>query len=255
MVTRRTIKLIKSLQLKKYRKKHGLFLVEGNKLILELLSSEYRIQTLISTPVFIKTLEDSLETGNIPEIITTDEQTVSKAGHLQTNNAALAIVQIPEPTPFPANPPGYILALDGVKDPGNLGTILRIADWYGIRHVVCSLETTDIFNPKVISASMGSFLRVSTHYEALDTFLKNSSSTVYAADVGKGSSVHNTQFEQAGILLMGSESHGISPELEPYINFKINIPSFGGAESLNVSISTGIICDNILRSVRNSNYQ
>lgn len=249
MITRRTLKLIKSLQLKKYRKKYGLFLVEGSKVVTELLGSEYNVQTLIGTPVFMETAEDYLRSRKIPEIITTDEKSLSKAGHLQTNNSALAIVEIPEPPTLPAQPEGYVLALDDVKDPGNLGTILRIADWYGIQHIICSPETTDVYSPKVISASMGSFLRVSVVYQVLGTFLEHSKMDVYAAYVEEGHSVHHADFGKAGILLMGSESHGISPKLESYVTHKINIPSFGRAESLNVSVSTGIICDNILRFI------
>lgn len=247
MIRKQTLKLIKSLQLKKYRKKYGLFLVEGNKIVTELLQSGYKVQTLIGVPVFIETLEDYPEIQKIPEVIETDEKSLSKAGHLQTNNAALAIVEIPSTPTLPPQPEGYLLALDDVKDPGNLGTILRIADWYGIEHVVCSPETTDAYSPKVISASMGSFLRVNVLYQELGPFLEQSKTDVYAAYVGEGNSVHHTDFGKTGILLMGSESHGINSKLEPYVTQKINIPSYGSAESLNVSVSTGIICDNLLR--------
>lgn len=249
MVTKRTIKLIKSLQLKKYRKKYSLFIAEGSKIVTELLQSEYKIQTLLGTQVFLEDQEDSVKSNNIPEVFVTDEKTLSTASHFRSNNTVLAVVAMPDQNPD--LPRGltheYLLALDDVKDPGNLGTIMRIADWYGIRHIVCSAETTDMYNPKVISASMGSFMRISMHYTELPAYLSACQMDVYAAYVNEGTNIHHTKFGPAGVILMGSESHGISESLEKYVTHKITIPSYGTAESLNVSISAGIICDNILR--------
>jgi TrmH family RNA methyltransferase len=251
MITKRTLKLIKSLQLKKYRKKYSLFLVEGSKVVTELIQSDYKIQTLLTTQVFLEEREESVKSKNIPEVFITDEKTLSAASHFRNNNTVLAVVSIPEKSSPPpiALTHGYVLALDDVKDPGNLGTIIRIADWYGIRHIVCSPETTDVYNPKVISASMGSFMRVNVQYADLPAYLSQSKMCIYAAYVNAGTNIHNTKFGKAGIILMGSESHGISPDMEQYVSQKINIPSFGSAESLNVSISAGIICDNILRII------
>ena len=215
----------------------------------ELLHTDYKIQTLLGTSVFFQALKDDHLLGNIPEVCTTDEESLSRAGHLQTNNTALAIVEQPKNPALSNDKAGYTLVLDNVSDPGNLGTILRIADWYGIQHIVCSPKTTDVYNPKVISASMGSFLRVYAHYTDLEGYLSTSDKTIYGACVGEGGSVHNTDFKPSGILLMGSESHGVSSSLEQYIHQKVTIPSYGKAESLNVSISTGIICDNILRYI------
>jgi TrmH family RNA methyltransferase len=249
MVSRRTLKLIKSLQLKKYRKKYKLFLVEGSKVVLELLESDYKVRTLIGTPVFINSLQDYPKIQQVAEIITTDEETLTAASHFKHNHTVLAVVEIPEATPFVFPDHAYVLALDDVKDPGNLGTILRIADWYGINRIICSAETTDLYNPKVISASMGSFLRVEVFYEDLQAFFEKNSRTVYAACVDEGQSVHQVSFQKSGILLMGSESHGISPGLAAHIDQKINIPRYGQAESLNVSIATAIMCDNIRRTI------
>lgn len=252
MVTKRTLKLIKSLQLKKYRKKYRLFLVEGSKVVTELLASDFKVQTLVGTQVFLQGLQESTKIKDIPEVYETDEATLSAASHFRNNNTVLAVVAMPEaPVPLPLNPTDeYILALDNVRDPGNLGTIIRIADWYGIRHIVCSPETTDVYSPKVISASMGSFLRVNVHYTELPAYFSQCNTEVYAAYVQEGANIHNAKFGAAGIILMGSESHGISADLAMHVTNKINIPSYGGAESLNVSISAAIICDNLLRIIK-----
>ncbi len=248
MISKKYIKLIKALQQRKFRKKYKLFLVEGSKNVLELLSTNYSIRTLIVTPVFSEAHKDALNVINDVEKIITDEKSLSSASTLKSNNAALAIVEIPAPSTYQHLPDNYILALDDIKDPGNLGTILRIADWYGISQIVCSPETTDVYNPKVISASMGSFLRVQVNYLELDTFFSENQSPVYGAYADAGTNVHTAKFSKGGVLLMGSESHGIHPNYSEYINHKINIPSYGQAESLNVSIATAIICDNIRRS-------
>lgn len=253
MISKRVLKLIKSLQQKKYRKKYKLFLVEGSKNVLELLPANYSIRTLIVTPVFSEVHRESLRSGKIFELIETDEKSLSSASSLKSNNAALAIVEIPEQVEleYQSHVDDYVLVLDDVKDPGNFGTILRIADWYGIPQVVCSPETTDLYNPKVISASMGSFLRVSTCYMELDSFFKTNQKPVYGAYADAGANVHTVPFSKDGVLLMGSESHGIHPRYSVYVDYKINIPSYGKAESLNVSVATSIICDNMRRNIGN----
>ena len=247
MITKRISKLIKSLQLKKYRKKTGLFVVEGKKVVAELLGSGYNIQTLIGTPVFMNLPEVLAKSDRIKEHITTGAKELSAVSHFKTSDSALAIVEMPKHSHYQEAEDQYVIVLDDIKDPGNLGTILRIADWYGIRHIICSPETTDAYSPKAISASMGSFIRVNTYYIALDSFLSKSHLPVYAAVVDQGNDVHHVSFSKGGALLMGNESRGINKNFEKYIDYKISIPAFGHAESLNVSISTGIICDNIAR--------
>lgn len=248
MISKRILKLIKSLQQKKYRKKYKLFLVEGSKNILELLSTHFSIRTLIATPVFIEVHKDLINKQKVVEIIQTDEKQLSAASTLKTNNAALAIVEIPDAQPYQSIPGQYELVLDDINDPGNLGTILRIADWYGIPQIICSAETTDLYNPKVISASMGSFLRVKVFYTTLELFFKKNNKPVYAAYADAGENVHTINFGREGILLMGSESHGIHPDYAAYVDHRVHIPSYGQAESLNVSIATSVICDNMRRS-------
>ena len=136
--------------------------------------------------------------------------------------------------------------LDGVSDPGNLGTIIRVADWYGLKQIVVSQDCAAHFNPKVISATMGSFVRVNVLRTDLAAFLADYDGDIYGAYLG-GQSVHETQFATKGVLVMGSESHGIREQVAPFVNQKITIPAFGGAESLNVAMATGIILDNIKR--------
>ena len=246
MIPKKTAKLIKSLHHKKYRKKYGLFLVEGAKSVQEILLSTFSIETLFATKDFlnqhINLIEDKLKDDKIMQV---KEQELAVVGTLQTNNAALALVSIRENAPLVVNNE-YALALDDIRDPGNLGTILRIADWYGIRKMICSPETAELYNPKVISASMGSFLRIQVYYTDLVTYFQQNYAPVYGA-VLDGENVHQMHFPGKGIILLGNESHGIHQNLLPFLQKKIHIPRYGGAESLNVAIATAVICDNIRR--------
>ena len=144
------------------------------------------------------------------------------------------------------NNTGLILALDGVSDPGNLGTIIRVADWYGIKHIVTSTDSADAYNPKTISATMGSFVRVSVSQVELPEYLQTLNMPIYGAFLD-GQSVHTTDLSAKGVLLMGSESHGIREQCAKLVSDKITIPAFGEAESLNVAMATGIILDNFKR--------
>ncbi len=187
MISRKTTKLIKSLHLKKYRHRHGLFLVEGAKSVLELLASPLRIETLAATELFLQTHHELLtpraEDFSVVEL---SEPALSSLSSFKHNQSALAVVAIPA-VKAKLPPEGtYALALDDVSDPGNLGTILRIADWYGIRHIVGSPATTDVYAPKVISASMGSFLRVSVAYSDLKDYLQRATVPVYGAALEPG---------------------------------------------------------------------
>lgn len=249
MMSKKWVKLITSLQHKKYRKQHQAFLVEGAKSVLELFSSDYQIQILFVTEEFHQQHIRLLQKQSLPyEIVS--QQELEKTGVYQTNNACLAVVTTKPNQPIGISGNEYMLMLDDVKDPGNLGTIIRIADWYGIRKLVCSENTTDFYNPKVIAASMGSFTRVQPYYVDLAQYLKkiNGSLPVYGAFL-EGENVHKVPFAKAGILIMGNESQGINPELAPWVSSKIHIPRYGAAESLNVGIATAVICDNIRRSV------
>lgn len=241
MISKNQLKLLRALAQKKYRKQHNCYLVQGEKNILELFTANVPVKQLFASPVFIAAHNDKILADDIVEA---DEESLSKASTLVSNNAAIAIVTMPEPSSIDTS--GLVLALDGVSDPGNLGTIIRVADWYGLKQIVVSQDCTDHFNPKVISATMGSFVRVNVIRTDLAAFLADYDGDIYGAYLG-GQSVHETQFAKKGVLVMGSESHGIREQVAPYINQKITIPAFGGAESLNVAMATGIILDNIKR--------
>jgi RNA methyltransferase, TrmH family len=248
MISRSWNKLIKSLQNKKYRKIHQLFLVEGAKSVQELLESDYQATMLFSTEDFIREHIRLIQKQSLPyQVIAPDE--LAGLGTFQTNNACLAVVRTKPNVPLQVQTGEYGLVLDDIKDPGNLGTILRIADWYGINKIICSETTADVYNPKVISASMGSFTRVQTYYCNLREYLSAISFPVYGAFLD-GQPVHDIPFAATGLIVMGNESQGIHPELVPFIHQRIHIPRYGGAESLNVGIATAIICDNWRRGER-----
>ena len=248
MITKKQSQLVKSLQFKKYRKKEQLFLVEGAKSVLELIFSDYKIRTVYATSLFLQDYHSELQSTNI-EIVTVSSRVLEDIGIFKTNDAALAVVEMKPNTPIAAEKEEYALMLDDLNDPGNLGTIIRIADWFGIRKIICSDSTVDLYNPKVIAAAKGSFTRVQVYYTSLPDFLKEVSLPIFGADM-EGADVHEFNFPKGGYLLMGNEASGIHPELLPAVSGKISIPGWGGAESLNVAIATSILCDNLRRNLR-----
>lgn len=215
----------------------------------ELLASSYGIQTLIGTTVFIDSHRELIRQAQPQSVEEADEKTLSAAGTFKNNNAAIAITTIPPEDEYLPLSEDYSLLLEDIRDPGNLGTILRIADWYGIRRIICSPETTDLYSPKVISGSMGSFLRVRFHYAELLPLLTTTTLPVYGTFPENGQSVHELPFAPGGLILLGNESAGISPGLAEQVSQRITIPRYGDAESLNVGIATAIICDNLRRSL------
>jgi TrmH family RNA methyltransferase len=245
MISQKWSKLIRSLQQKKYRKAEQLFFVEGEKAVLELLASGWQVEAVFGTDNFLQRYPQQLKTAALVQQCSSDE--LVKVGTFSSNDAALAVVKMPAPSDFMPPSHGFVLVLDQINDPGNLGTIIRIADWYGIKHIVCSLDTADCYNPKVIAAAKGSFLRVQLHYQPLQPLLAQATLPVYGAYLG-GESVHQLELEQAGgFIVLGNEANGISAELEQVISRKITIPAFGDAESLNVGIAAAVICDNLRR--------
>lgn len=245
MLSKRLSKYFKSLQLKKYRLQERKFLVEGAKGVLEVLQSDFKVDYLLTTEDFKGTLDSSfLAAAN--EVITCKAADLESVGTFKSNNAAIAVVSMRTSTSFEAPKDKLSLVLDDVKDPGNLGTIIRIADWYGIEHIFCSEETADVYNPKVVNATMGSFTRVGVHYTSLTQLLDSSELPVYGALLD-GDSIRSKALTTKGLLVMGSESQGISKELRGYITEPIYIPGRGGAESLNVAVATAIMLDNFFR--------
>jgi RNA methyltransferase, TrmH family len=244
MISNTTAKFIKSLQLKKYRKKEHKFLVEGEKSVLEALHSTLKVQIVVGTKDFFD--ENEINFDGI-EVIEASPAKLQSLGTFKTNDSTLAVVEMKsEKTPIIPTEE-YTIALDGINDPGNLGTIMRIADWYGINTIIASADTADFYNPKVISSSKGSFTRINFNYCDLQEVLKSASVPIYGTFMD-GENVHEVSFAKAGILVMGNEANGISSEIEALINQKLTIPKFGGAESLNVAMATAVICDNIKRS-------
>ncbi len=241
MISKAKAKLIKSLQVKKYRKQEQSFLVEGRKGVEELLKSDFAVTTVCATKEFIK----SHELGGV-EVIEATPSELASVGSVESNDSVLAIARMKDNIRPSIAANEYALVLDDIRDPGNLGTIIRTADWYGIRHIIASEETSDLYNPKVIRSTMGSFSRVSVFYTSLETFLSEAKSMVYGAFLG-GSDVHQLKFAPGGLIVVGNESNGISASLGKFITQKITIPRFGNAESLNASIATGIILDNLKR--------
>lgn len=244
MISKQQAKFVKSLKLKKYRKKAACFLVEGAKNVIELLSSDYEIRNLFVTEKFLLEAPNQLLSKIEYQICT--EKELANMGTFQTNEYALAVAII-KSVSVDFSKENLILALDDISDPGNLGTIIRIADWYGLNTIVASLGSADLYNPKVVNASMGSFCRINVHYLELESFLSSNNDREVFGAMLNGENVHGVQVNVPAIILMGNESNGVSSALNKFINRKITIPKIGNAESLNVAISTAIICDNLIR--------
>ncbi|QNF35179.1 RNA methyltransferase [Adhaeribacter swui] len=247
MLSKAVLKYINSLQVKKYRHLHQAFLVEGAKSVKELLQSDFTIEKLFITEEFFRKSTEINFKNFSYELIT--EEDLTKAGTFASNNAALAIARMKDPGFFKPDRSELTLVLDDIRDPGNLGTIIRLADWYGVRSLVCSDSCADFYNPKVIAATMGSFTRVKLFYVDLVSFLSDlpADIAIYGASL-HGENIHRLNLQPSGLLIMGNEAHGIRPEVEKFMHHLIKIPKFGGAESLNVANATGIILDNFFRN-------
>ena len=234
------IKLITSLQQKKYRQKHKLFVAEGVKVIEELLNSNFQIEKLFVTQDYRSSLSDA-------QLVTVSDIELKKISQLKSPNKVLGLFKIPE-TNSDSNK-GLIVALDEINDPGNLGTIIRLCDWFGVSKLVCSKNTVDCFNQKVVQASMGSLTRVEIVYEDLIPFLEATSLPSFIADMD-GENVYESNLPKEAILIMGNEANGISDEIREVIDSKISIPRFGGiqqTESLNVATATAILLSEFKR--------
>ena len=252
MIGKNTIKLINSLALKKYRKKENLFLIEGDKMVKEALDSDLKIQHLIVTDQFLNKF--SGHQSNVAKLTEIDERELKKISLLQHPQNSLAICQIPEKPEFPSTLPNDLsLFLDGIQDPGNMGTIIRICDWYGVKQLFCSPDSVDLYNPKVIQASMGSFNRVEVHeceFAELVFLAQKSDTPCYGAFMS-GNNIYREELPQQAVLVMGNEGNGIRSSVEKQITRRLSIPNFSDnnskAESLNVSVATAIICSEFKR--------
>jgi TrmH family RNA methyltransferase len=245
MLSKARIKFIKSLQLKKYRKQEQCFIVEGEKSVVEVLDSSYTVLTVVATPGFVERNRKALDRLK-GELLVVSDRELQGLGAYASNDAAVAVVKMGE-TNAPALMPGnFYLVLDDVRDPGNLGTILRIADWYGITEVIASPETTDVYNSKVIAASMGSFTRVNLYYTDLVPYLRSVSLPVIGTFLS-GEPIHQVAGVSGGLVVIGNEATGISKEVEALVTRRFTIPRYGKAESLNAAVATAIVCDNLMR--------
>jgi len=232
------IKLITSLSQKKYRLKHKLFVVEGVKVVQEFLNSSYELDIVFSSDT------DFSSTNKFIEVT---DQELKKISSLKNPNKVLAIFKIPNQI----NPimGGLILALDSINDPGNLGTIIRLCDWFGIEQLVCSNETVDCFNSKVVQASMGSLTRVAVSYLDLKKYLQNASAPIFIADMD-GLNVYKTKLPDSALLVLGNEANGISDDIKQLVTTKITIPRYGAfqqTESLNVATASAILLSEFRR--------
>ncbi len=248
MLSKSQISFVKSLQHKKFRKEHGLFIVEGIKSVIEFIHSDYVVDTVFFTADALPKLG---KISNKIKLIETDLSSFGKISSLTTPQNALATVRIPiETTLFAESFENtFALILDGIQDPGNLGTIIRTADWFGFDKIICSADTVDAYNPKAVQASMGSLSRIQVYYTHLDAFLRTYKLPVYGALLN-GKSIYQTQFSKQGVLVLGNEGNGISSKIQQYITDAVTIPGFGKAESLNVAISAGIFCSELKRNMK-----
>ena len=241
MVSKNQIKLISSLHQKKHRQTHQLFIAEGIKGIQELLDAQFELEHLYTTQTDFETVA-----GNLKTLVT--DADLKKMSALASPNTCLAVFKMPEVKAI--NSSGLIVALDDIRDPGNLGTILRLCDWFGIQQLICSKETVDVYNPKVVQATMGSIARVNVTYVDLYDFITKSKLAVFGTFMD-GENIYTTNLPQEGIIVMGNEANGISSDLEKIIKNRLTIPRFGTlqkTESLNVATATAIVLSEFRRA-------
>ena len=241
MVSKNQIKLITGLQQKKYRKEQKLFFAEGIKVVQELLNSNFELRQLF-------TVEDVFEALDKDKTVIVTEAELKKISALATPNTCLALFSIPEEKK--PGTTGLIVALDDVRDPGNLGTIIRLCDWFGIEHLVCSEQCVDVYNPKVVQATMGSIARVNVVYTNLQEYIKSTPLPVYGTFMD-GENIYKTSLPENAVVVMGNEANGIAPATEAHITNRITIPRFGDlqqTESLNVATAAAIILSEFRRN-------
>lgn len=234
-LTSADIKWIRSLHDKSNRRESGCFIIEGSKLVSEaLLQQRFEPIMIVSDSTFAS---DLLFQVSCPQKSCSPAE-MQRISTLKNHNGILAILKIPNQKEIQINK--RVICLDNIQDPGNLGTIIRIADWFGIDHIIASNKTADCYNPKTIQATMGSIFRVSITYTDLTTFLKGIKTPIYGA-LMNGTSIQDLTMEAEGVLIIGNEGKGISEEVMPYLSHRISIPRIGGAESLNAAVACGIL--------------
>lgn len=252
MLSKSKVKYIHSLELKKYRNEANAFVAEGNKLVSDMMQA-FDCELLLAKPSWMATQ------GDLPvkELLVAEEEDIRKASFLKNPQDVLAVFKRPDWSLDEADPAiQLIVALDGVQDPGNLGTIIRLADWFGIEHIVCSRDCADVFSPKTVQATMGALAHVQVHYTDLELFLKKHApvTPLYGTFLN-GENIYTQPLSDTGIIVMGNEGNGIRPEIEKLINTKLYIPNYPAdretSESLNVAIATAVVCAEFRRRQTN----
>lgn len=249
-------KLIRSLDRKKSREEHKLFVVEGLKMVKELLdageNNTHQLVEIFATEEWIRSNGDSLPQG--PELTGASEKELRKVSHLVTPQQVLALVKIPDQEYLPASLAGEtVIGLEAIRDPGNLGTIIRTADWFGIRHIVCTPDSVDLYNPKVVQSSMGAITRTKVCYKNLLELMKDpvlQEKAIFGTYL-EGENIYETDTGFNPLILFGNESAGLSRKYDAHLNGRLSIPSFageqGGPESLNLASAVAVVCSEIKR--------
>ncbi|GGF61173.1 TrmH family RNA methyltransferase [Wenyingzhuangia marina] len=240
-ISKNQIKLITSLQQKKYRVKEGLFVAEGIKVVNEFLNSEIELQTLFC-------VDEVLGDYKNYACVSITENELKKISVLKSPNKVLGLFKIPSEKTSQDN--GLKVVLDTINDPGNLGTIIRLCDWFGVKELICSKDTVDCYNTKVVQSTMGSLTRVVVKYVDLIPYLKDTQQPVYITDM-EGENVYAATLPENGIIIMGNEANGVSSEIKQLISRKLTIPRFGelqATESLNVATATAILLNEFRRA-------
>jgi TrmH family RNA methyltransferase len=263
MLTKSRLSLLRALRQKKFRNEHGLFVAEGDKLVPEILQSSFSVETVFATEDWLK--ENSKIAKKAGESVSVTKDELTRISSLVTPQRVLAVVKMPHfKLDEKALLNNYSLLLDGIRDPGNLGTIIRIADWFGIHDIICSPDSAEAWNPKVVQASMGSLLRVRIHEMEPVKFLENLEKSAESAKMKmpavygtflEGENIYKTTFNASGVIVIGNEANGISRETEKFIGKKITIPlvpgetkEAGRPESLNAAVATAIVCAEVRRN-------
>jgi TrmH family RNA methyltransferase len=246
MLSKSQISFIKSLHQKKYRKESGIFIIEGIKSIIEFINSNYTIHSIYYTTEFASLLPKNITNIKLFEVNNVE---LAKISTLQTPQGVLALVNITQEQKLELKclKNCFSIVLDDVQDPGNFGTIIRTADWFGIKNIICSENTVEAYNPKTVQSTMGSLCRVNVIYTNLNQFLTETDLPIFGALL-KGNNIYHTNWGKEGLILLGNEGHGISNHLIEKITTPVTIPRFGKAESLNVAVSAAIFCNELSRN-------
>ncbi|MEN9738748.1 MAG: hypothetical protein RLZZ318_782 [Bacteroidota bacterium] len=240
MISKANIQLVKGLQDKKLRQKYGQFIVEGEKSIAELLKSPYKVTKLFAVSEWLNNNQLDLKQAQVFEV--TDQELKQLSSHFAPQKV-LALVQMPDWSNHQSKGP-WVIGLDAIQDPGNMGTIIRIADWYGIDTIVCSIGCTDVYAPKCINSTMGSFLRVKVLYDDILKYAQAADLPLVVADFN-GINIHKGPLPKKGLLVIGNEGHGVDQALLDHAAYELTIPKFGQAESLNAAVSAAILLDRL----------